>query len=127
MDYTELRSKDGSQTWRLRYGNRSLRWFERQTGLRIMELDTGSLGMDEITALVAAGLIHEQPDITVDDADDVIDAVGMRKAYNAAMERMQHDLADDDPDKPLEPMNGTARKNVSGAGHGPKSTQPASD
>lgn len=127
MDYTELKARDGSQTWRLRYGNRSLRWFERQTGLKIMSLDMDNLGMEEITALVAAGLIHDNPAITLDDADDVIDAVGMYRAYNAAMERMQYDLADDDPDKPLEPMNGTARKNVSGAGRGPKSTQPVSD
>ena len=120
MEYTELRARDGSQTWRLRYGNRSLRWFERQTGLRIMQLDMENMGMDEITSLVAAGLIHEMPDITLDDTDDVIDAVGFEKAYHVAMERIQQDLTDDDPDKPLEPLNGTAQKNVSGAGRGQK-------
>lgn len=121
MEYTELKARDGSQTWRLRYNNRALRWFEQQTGLKIMQIDDSALGMNEITYLLAAGLLHENRNITVDDADDVIDAVGMKRAYELAMEALQRDLGDDDPDTELQPLNGTASKNaVSGAGHGQK-------
>lgn len=121
MEYTELKSKDGTQTWRLRYNNRALRWFEQQTGLKIMQIDDDSLGMNEITYLLAAGLLHENRDITVDDADDVIDVVGMKRSYELAMEAIQRDLSDDDPDAELQPLNGTASKNaLSGAGRGQK-------
>ena len=69
-EYTEIRSRDGNQVFRLRYNNKALRWFERQTGLKFLSIDPNKLGLDEVSHLAAAGLIHENPDIT-------IDAVGM--------------------------------------------------
>lgn len=114
MDYTELRARDGSRTWRLRYTNRGLRWFERQTGLRFTDIDPNKLGLEEATALIAAGLLHEHKDVTIEDADDLIDGVGLHQAFRGFMEAIERDLGGDLDE--LEPLNGTAPKNVSGAG-----------
>lgn len=113
MDYTEVKGKDG-RVYRLRYNNKALRWFERQTGLKFMSIDPNKLGLDEVSHLAAAGLIHEQPDITIDDADEFVDNVGLQRAFRAVMEAVEHDLGGDLDE--LEPMNGTAPKNASGAG-----------
>ena len=113
-EYTEIRSRDGNQVFRLRYNNKALRWFERQTGLKFMSIDPNNLGLDEVSHLAAAGLIHENPDITIDDADDFIDTVGLQRAFRAVMEAVEHDLGGD-LDEP-EPMNGTDPKNATGAG-----------
>ncbi len=117
MPETEVTARDGSRTWRIRYNNKSLRWFERQTGLRFMGLDPNTLGMDEITYLVAAGLLYEQADVTIDDADEFIDAVGLQTAYRAVMDAVEHDLGSDlDPSLLPNAANGTAPKNARGAG-----------
>ena len=113
-EHTEVTSKDGKQTWRLRYNNRALRWFEQQTGLKFMHIDPNNLGLEEATLLIAAGLHHENREVTVEDADDLVDAVGLHGAYQAMMSAIERDLGGDVEE--LEALNGSAPKNASGAG-----------
>lgn len=127
MEYTEMHARDESQTWRLRYNNRALRWFEQKTGLTFMQMDENELGLNEITYLVAAGLQHENPEITAEDADEVIDAVGFRPAFTTVMEALQHDLGSELEDaEQTGATNGTAPKNASGTGAKRRRTEPKS-
>lgn len=127
MEYTEMQSRDGSRVYRLRYNNRALRWFERQTGLSFMQMDDSKLGLNEVTYLVAAGLQHEMPEITVDDADDVIDDVGFTTAFEKVRDALEHDLGNEvEAGEQSQATNGTASKNVSGTGAKQRKTQPKS-
>lgn len=85
MEYVEITRRDGQRV-RLRYGFRSLRWLEEQTGAtfqRLFESLGQSTSATDIAWLVAAALYHEQPGVTPADADDLIDDVGLPAVVEA--------------------------------------------
>lgn len=61
----------------LRYGNRALRMAEKELGKPFTAMDDGTLG--DLTVLVWAGLQHHHPDMTIDDVDEIFDAVGYQE------------------------------------------------
>jgi len=79
----------GEQVWRFRFGNNALAELEGMLGLSLPQLGkrlaAGEAGFRELRALVWAGLLHEQPDITLRQAGEVMDAAGLEAAVDAAV------------------------------------------
>lgn len=121
MECVEVQS-DSGQVYRFRFGMTGLRWLEEQVGESFVELGQrlqqgGSVSLTFISALVAAGLRHERRDITLDDADAVIDDLGLNRAMNAAMEAFtRSNLFKGSGDAEAEDGDGAAPKNAAGTG-----------
>ena len=64
----------GDKTYRLYYGNRSIRLLEKTLGKSFAQFDGNSV--DEITTAVWCGFQQFHPELTIDDCDDIIDEVG---------------------------------------------------
>lgn len=76
----------------IKYSNYAFRMMEEALGMPLpklgIEVGNNAIGIREITVLVWGGLLHKNRDATIDDADEVIDAVGydaVSKAINEAM------------------------------------------
>lgn len=67
---------DGKR-YTLRYGNRALRWAEKELGKPFTQMDEGTLG--DLTVLVWAGLQQYHPELSIDDVDEIFDAVGYQQ------------------------------------------------
>lgn len=119
MDFVEVQS-DSGEVYRFRFGMTGLRWLEDQVGESFVELGRrleqgGNVSLTLVSALVAAGLRHERRDITLDDADAVIDDLGLNRAMNAAMEAFtRSNLFKSSGDAGA--GEGTAPKNAAGTG-----------
>lgn len=57
----------------LRYKANSLKALEKELNIKITKLDVNSLGITEMIAMLWAGLIHEQSDLTLNQAGDLLD------------------------------------------------------
>lgn len=119
MDYVEVQS-DSGEVYRFRFGMTGLRWLEEQVGESFVELGQrlqpgGKVSFTLISALVAAGLRHERRDITLDDADAVIDDLGLNRAMNAAVEAFNRSKLFKGM-RDAEAGEGTAPKNAAGTG-----------
>ena len=127
MDVTEIRSRDG-RTWRLKFTLRGLSWFEEQTGIKATKLESfDNLWIREQATLIASGLYHENPDVTIDDGFDFLDSVDqdeLQRAFGAVARDAGGDLEPEENSG--ESTNGTTPKNASGAGSKPKQKQPKS-
>ena len=89
MEYVEVQS-DSGEVYRFRFGMAGLRWLEEQVGESFVELGRrleqgGNVSLTLVSALVAAGLRHERRDITLDDADAVIDDLGLNRTMDAVL------------------------------------------
>lgn len=116
MEYVELRSDDG-QVWRMRFGMGALRWLEEQTGESFIELaeslgEGRQLSFTTISTLVAAALRHENRNVTLDDADAVIDAAGLGATLDAAMEAFRRSNLMKVADDEAPAADGSATKNA---------------
>lgn len=88
------RSKDrtlacNGKTWIFRYGNQAYRLFELQTKKplgAVLQGDLANVGFAELTCLVWAGLKHYQPKATLEDVDEILDALGYEAVLNVAMD-----------------------------------------
>lgn len=67
----------GDNTYRLYYGNRSIRLLEKTLHKTFADFDGNSV--EEITTAVWCGFQQFHPEITMDDVDDIIDEVGYTK------------------------------------------------
>lgn len=114
--------------WRLRYTNRALRWFETATGVSIMALERvfngGDLNLETITYLVAAGLYHEKRDVTLDDADDLLDECGFHPTFQAVKQAFEQSTMLKNAPETAGETSGKAKK--PGTGNSSKKRQPAS-
>jgi len=119
MEYVEVRS-DSGQVYRFRFGMTGLRWLEEQVGESFVELGRrleqgGNVSLALVSALVAAGLRHEWRDITLDDADEVIDNLGLQRTMDAVLEAFtRSNLFKGSGD--AEAGEGTVPKNAAGTG-----------
>ena len=79
--------KVGDKTYPLKYNNKALRILEKSLGVPIQKigkkLQNDEMGINELTEILRVGLVHWKPDITIDEADDIIDEVGLAKASEA--------------------------------------------
>lgn len=87
----------GGKSYRLVFGNRALRLVEKQLGRSFTEIDEGSI--NDLTVLIWAGLQRYQPELGIEDVDDLIDEVGyaalgslVEKAMSAALPEGAGDL-----------------------------------
>lgn len=132
MEYIELEG-DAGQRWRFRYPMRALRWLETQTGEAFQQtfdaLGNNEAGLTEQSLMVAAALYHENPDVTLDDADEVLESVGYVPTLAAVMEAVEKSalikgLSEEDQQE-FEQAKANAQKNVRGTGTRRKKKQPA--
>lgn len=61
------------KSYRLAYGTKALRVFEREVGRPVNEMGA-NFGVDTIAALLHAGMVYHHPEVTTDDVDDMIDS-----------------------------------------------------
>jgi hypothetical protein len=84
----EVKLVAGDRTYTLYAGNRALRLIERETGTSLLALFSEDgleqLGIGTLTTLVWGLLQRDQPAMTIDDVDEVIDAAG----YDAVMDAL---------------------------------------
>lgn len=119
MDYVEVQS-DSGEVYRFRFGMAGLRWLEDQVGESFVELGRrleqgGNVSLTLVSALVAAGLRHERRDISLDDADEVIDNLGLQRTMDAVLAAFtRSNLFKGSRD--AEAGEGTAPKNAAGTG-----------
>lgn len=64
----------GDKKYTLVFGNRALRLAEKEGGKPFGKFDFESVG--DVSILIWAGLQSKQPDLSLDDVDDIIDDVG---------------------------------------------------
>lgn len=69
---------------RLRYGLKALALAERQLGRPLSRVDWDALTVDEVVALLWAGLVHEDPGLTPEDLLDALDGAGRTLADTVA-------------------------------------------
>jgi hypothetical protein len=67
------RVKLGKQLYTLRYGNKALRVYEREAEASVADLYGKTFGVGTITYLLHAGMVYDQPEVTLDDIDDMLD------------------------------------------------------
>lgn len=121
MEYVEVQS-DSGQVYRFRFGMTGLRWLEEQVGESFVELGRrleqgGNVSLTLVSALVAAGLRHERRDITLDDADEVIDNLGLQRTMDAVLAAFtRSNLFKGSGDAEAEDGDGAAPKNAAGTG-----------
>lgn len=118
----EVPVEAGGQTYTLYCGNRALRLIERETEMpfgdvveRVQRLDISAL-----TVACWALLQRHHPDLSIDDTDDVIDAAGFTRAFeavNRAMELAFPDFAGADPKATA--LNGASRGRGTGRSKAP--------
>ncbi|WP_434642765.1 GTA-gp10 family protein [Thermoanaerobacterium thermosaccharolyticum] len=79
--------KVGDKIYPLKYNNKALRTLEKQLGMPITKIgrkmQEEEFGVNELTEILRVGLIHWKPDVTIDEADEIIDEVGLQKASEA--------------------------------------------
>lgn len=69
----------------LRYGGRALRAIEQETGKNLLKGEIGGdLTFSDLCVFVWAGLLHESPDLSIEDAADLVD-LNRLDAISAAM------------------------------------------
>jgi len=78
--------KAGDKVYTLKYNNRALRILEQEFGMSIMKLGEkmqGDVGINELTQIFRIGLLHQFPDLTLEQTDEIIDEIGIMKASEA--------------------------------------------
>lgn len=76
----------GEKTYTLKFNNRALRMLEQEFGMSIMKLGEkmqGDVGINELTRIFRIGLLHQIPDLTIEQTDEIIDEIGIMKASEA--------------------------------------------
>ncbi|GIP38638.1 hypothetical protein J31TS4_19180 [Paenibacillus sp. J31TS4] len=72
----------------LRYKSNSLKALEKELGIKITRLDTKNMGITEMIALLWAGLLHEIPDLTLEQAGDLLDETDMAEVMSKCGEAL---------------------------------------
>lgn len=76
----------------IKYNNYAFRKMEKTLGVPLpklgAEIANNEIGINEITVMLWGGLLHKNRDATIDDADEIIDAVGYNKVAEAVNEAM---------------------------------------
>ncbi|MFO7274412.1 MAG: hypothetical protein DIU55_006040 [Bacillota bacterium] len=81
----EVELKAGSQTFILRFTTNALVKLEDEVGKPVQELGTS---MREARALVWAALLHAFPNLTLEQAGDIMDVAGWNNAVQKASEAL---------------------------------------
>lgn len=84
----------------LRYSGRSLRAIEKETGKNVLKGEIGgNLNFTELVVLVWAGLLHEDPDLDLDDAADLVDPARIEEIADAMNEALKAAFPTEDKER----------------------------
>lgn len=78
--------KVGDKVYSLKYNNKALRMLEKTFEMPISKLGEkmqGDVGINELTEMFRIGLLHQIPDLTLEQTDEIIDEIGLQKASEA--------------------------------------------
>ena len=84
----EVELKAGEKTYVLRYTTNALVELEERTGRSVMDI-ANRPSFKDARALVWAGLIHANPDLTLEQAGEIMDAAGFTEAIQAASQALR--------------------------------------
>ena len=85
----EVELKAGDKTYVLRYTTNALVKLEDVLGKPVSKMGGEEISMKEARAMVWAGLLHAYPDLTPEQAGDIIDAAGLTQAARAVGEALR--------------------------------------
>ena len=57
----------------LKFRRKELKLLEKSFGKKISKIDFSDLGIDDLTKIIHTGLLHEQPELTLEQAEELID------------------------------------------------------
>ncbi|WP_108263290.1 hypothetical protein [Mangrovicoccus ximenensis] len=87
---TLVKSTDGAEEYRLRFTTNAMVAFEEETGSSVLSIaksfdagDEGSIKFATVRVLAWASLLHARPEVTQEEAGDVIDACGIAAFMSA--------------------------------------------
>lgn len=84
----EVELRAGDKTYVLRYTTNALVQLEDMLGKPVTKMG-GDISMKEARAMVWAGLLHAHPDLTPEQAGDIMDAAGLSEAARAVGEALR--------------------------------------
>lgn len=108
----ELASKETSEKYLIRVSTNALCEIENFVGMGIKsffktiqsrEDAGGTMSMRELRAVICAGLRYKQPEITLEQAGDIIDACGFSESVTAVVDAITLQFAPDDGKKNMTP------------------------
>ena len=67
------RVKLGKQLYPLKFGNKALRVYEKEAEASVADLYGKTFGVGTITYLLHAGMVYDNPEVTLDDIDEMLD------------------------------------------------------
>ncbi len=76
----------GDKVYSLKYNNKALRMLEKSFNASIRTLGEkmqGEAGINDLTEIFRIGLLHQMPDLTIEQTDEIIDEIGLQKASEA--------------------------------------------
>ena len=77
-----MRFKINKKEYELKYSFRALRVIEKDLGLKFSEFDKADLGsLEVVLKIFRAGLLHENKDITLDQAEELLDEHGFSNEF----------------------------------------------
>lgn len=83
----------------LRLGHKALKRFSSMTGTSLSELESTVQRYDKLSTLVYVALSAEDPSLTPEQVDDLLDAIPIREVIAAASEAIEAAFADDAPEE----------------------------
>ncbi len=78
--------KVGDKVYSLKYNNKALRMLEKTFEMSISKLGEkmqGDIGINDLTEMFRIGLLHQIPNLTLEQTDEIIDEIGLQKASEA--------------------------------------------
>ncbi len=78
--------KVGDKIYSLKYNNKALRMLEKTFEMSISKLGEkmqGDIGINDLTEMFRIGLLHQIPNLTLEQTDEIIDEIGLQKASEA--------------------------------------------
>lgn len=82
----EYEIKVGDKAYSLKYNNKALRTLERTLDMSLVKLGEmmqENMSIGTLTEIFRVGLLHKNPEITVDEAGEIIDEIGLTEAADA--------------------------------------------
>lgn len=83
----------------LRLGHKALKRFSALTGCAMTELDKVTAHYDKLSALIYVMLSEDDPDVTPETADELLDAAKLSYIVNKASEAIEAAFGDEDAEE----------------------------
>ncbi|HEY8414809.1 MAG TPA: GTA-gp10 family protein [Thermaerobacter sp.] len=97
----EVELKAGERTYILRYTTNALVRLEEEFGKSVIQMAENA-SIKEARALVWAGLLHSHPNLTMEQAGDIMDEAGFTEAIQAASQALRKAFGRAAEGKPLQ-------------------------